>query len=1038
MRLAVAACLIVIAAASGASARQPAPSPPAADVRGQTVTGLVIVLDGVPTTDRGLAQLLDVAIGRPLDPAQVRSSIEHFVHMRRFATVDVYAEPTGTGVLVRVELASVQRIGEVRVDGALRQFGGDIVRAVRERLGSSALASDAGQAVGVANDVLGSHGFLRPQTETRIETTKRRDVVTLVLTGDPGPRWHVGQVTVTGVPQADRSVTVAALDIRPGMPYDRDSIDRHIERYTHRLREAGYYEAVVRTTPVPGQDETSIDMTVDVARGPLVSLSFEGDSLPPRVRRELVPIQAEASVDEDLLEDSRNRIVTWLQERGYWRARVSYTRRQTDNRQPATGNRPPEADGDRQPATGNRQPDGDGGRQPATGNGQPEGLPGTGRSEQADDRLEVVYSIARGRLYRVRSVQIGGARTASEAMLRQRVSLPIGQPFVPSALATGITAITQHYHDNGYPAVRVEQALVDVSEPSLSPDVDGLLDVRLRVDEGARATLSSVAFEAAAAMDESVLRSVLTVAPGQPFSSAAVVASREAVLRRYLDEGFRHAQIEARLDAGDTPGAIAVTFVLTEGRQTIVDRILVVGHVRTSEDTIRRELRIASGQPYGLGRVFESQRRLTALGLFRSVRITDVGQDGHAERDVVVTVEEAPVTTLGYGAGLQGGQRLRTVADTGAVDETFEFAARGFLEAGRRNLWGKNRTLGLFLRASVRPRDYPGDPDRDGSGLALNEYRVLGTWREPRAFGDSANLDVTTFVEQAIRSSFSFRRQQARVDWSRLLGEHTTFVARYGIGRTELFDARVAPEDQLNVDRLFPQVRISSVTSSVIRDTRDDPLDPGRGTFVAVDGELAGRSIGSEVGFNKTLLQGFIYRRLPGALRVVVAGGARLGLARGLPRELARIGDDGQPLFGPDGVALVDVVTDLPAAERFFAGGDNTVRGFAQDRLGEPATLDRNGLPTGGNALLIFNSEVRVPVWRGLVAAGFIDAGNVFQRVSNLDLARIRGAAGVGVRYLSPIGPIRVDLGFKLSPMTFANGMKESRTALHITVGQAF
>ncbi len=114
------------------------------------------------------------------------------------------------------------------------------------------------------------------------------------------------------------------------------------------------------------------------------------------------------------------------------------------------------------------------------------------------------------------------------------------------------------------------------------------------------------------------------------------------------------------------------------------------------------------------------------------------------------------------------------------------------------------------------------------------------------------------------------------------------------------------------------------------------------------------------------------------------------------------------------------------------------MRGFAQDRLGEPSTLDRNGLPTGGNALLIFNGEVRVPVWRGLVAAGFFDAGNVFARVSSLDVGAIRSAAGLGLRYLSPIGPIRIDLGFKLDPQTFANGRRESRTALHITVGQAF
>ena len=962
---------------------QPVPAP-GPDVRSQRVSAIQVFVDGVPSTDPVLPGLLDVAVGRPLDPAQVRSTIEHLVHLRRFSTVDILAEPAADGVVVRVELISARRVGDVRVEGALRSFDKDIERAVRERIGSGALTSQATVAVGAAQDALGAHGYLRPQLATRLDPTDRRDVMTLVITGDPGPRWQVARVAITGLPAAEHAAAIKAVDIAAGMPYDRAEVDDRIQRYTDRLRASGYYEAVVRATPAPGQAPTSIDLTVDVTRGPLVSLTFEGDPLPEAVRRDLVPVREEASVDEDLLEDSRNRITTWLQERGYWRARVSYSRRQTE-----TG-------------------------------------------------LEVVFTIARGRVYRVQSLLIGGAQALPEPTLRQRITIETGDAFAPSALTAGIASITQLYQNSGFPAARIEQALVDVSAPSLSPDVEGALEIRLRVNEGTRAMVSGIAFEGVKALDETALRSALTITAGQPFSSAAVVASREAVLRRYLDDGYRQAQIEARLESGATPGAIGVTFVLVEGRQTLVDRILVVGNERTSEDTIRRELRIVSGQPFGLSRVFESQRRLTALGLFRSVRIVDVGQANVDTHDVVITVEEAPVTTVGYGAGLQGGQRLRTVEDDGTVEETFEFAARGFFEAGRRNLWGKNRAVSLFVRASVRPRDYPDDPERDGSGLALNEYRVLGTWREPRAFLDSANLDVAAFVEQAIRSSFSFRRQQARVDWSRLFGEKITFVARYGFGRTEIYDARIDPEDQLNVDRLFPQVRISSVTNSVIRDTRDDPLDPGKGTFVALDGEVAGRAIGSEVGFAKSLLQGFVYRRIPGARRIVVAGGARLGLARGLPREIGRLGDDGQPLYGPDGQPLVDVVTDLPAAERFFAGGDNTVRGFAQDRLGEPATLDRNGLPTGGNALIVFNTEVRVPVWRGLIAAGFVDAGNVFLRVSNLDLAEIRGAAGFGIRYLSPIGPIRVDLGFKLSPQTFANGTKESRTALHITVGQAF
>lgn len=969
---------------SGAASTHEQEAQGLAPLGGQVVTGIRVVLDGLPVSDSSLFDLVDVQVGQPVDPARVRSTIEHLVHLRRFATVDVLADPVPGGVLVRIELGSSQRVGDVEVSGALRPFAGDLTRAVRERLGAAALTSQAATAVAAAQETLGARGYLRPEVTTRLEPTERRDVVKLVLTGTPGPRWQVGRVTITGLDAAEQASAALALGVQSGAPYDVAEIDARVQRYTDRLRASGYYEAIVRTTPVPGQATTTIDITVDVVRGPLVSLAFEGDPLPAAVRRELVPVREEASVDEDLLEDSRARITSWLQERGFWRARVSYTRRQT-----LTG-------------------------------------------------LDVVFTIARGRLYRVQELVIGGMQALAEPVLRERIELRPGAPFAPSALAASVAAITQLYQNNGFPAARVEQALVDVSTPSLSPDVDGALDVRLRVIEGTRAVVAGIDFEGAQALDESTLRSALSIAPGQPFSSAAVVASREAVLRRYLDDGYRQAQIEVRLVPGDQPGDIGVTFVLVEGRQTLVDRILVVGNVRTSEDTIRRELRISRGEPFGLSRVFESQRRLTALGLFRSVRIVDVGQATAEAHDVIVTVEEAPVTTIGYGAGLQGGQRLRTVSASGEVDETFEFAGRGFFEAGRRNLWGKNRAVSLFVRGSVRPRDFPGDPERDGSGLALNEYRVLGTWREPRAFLDSANLDVTTFVEQAIRSSFSFRRQQARVDWSRLFGETTTFVARYGFGRTQLYDARIAPEDQLNVDRLFPQVRLSSVTMSVIRDTRDDPLDPGRGHFVAVDGELAGRSIGSEVGFAKTLLQGFLYRRLPGPRRIVIAGGARLGLARGLRRDVPRIGDDRQNLVGPDGEALVDVVTDLPAAERFFSGGDSTVRGFAQDRLGQAATLDRNGLPTGGNALLIFNSELRVPVWRGLIAAAFVDAGNVFLRASDLDLSGVRGAAGVGVRYLSPIGPIRIDLGFKLARQTFANGVREGRTALHITVGQAF
>ena len=144
-----------------------------------------------------------------------------------------------------------------------------------------------------------------------------------------------------------------------------------------------------------------------------------------------------------------------------------------------------------------------------------------------------------------------------------------------------------------------------------------------------------------------------------------------------------------------------------------------------------------------------------------------------------------------------------------------------------------------------------------------------------------------------------------------------------------------------------------------------------------------------------------------------------------------------QPILGSDGQPIVDPVQDLPASERFFAGGDTTVRGFALDTLGTPATI-KDGFPIGGNALVIFNAELRVPVRGGLGVVGFLDTGNVFARATDLDLTELRSAIGFGFRYKSPVGPLRFDIGFKLHREDIVPGRREGLTAVHISFGQAF
>jgi outer membrane protein insertion porin family len=163
---------------------------------------------------------------------------------------------------------------------------------------------------------------------------------------------------------------------------------------------------------------------------------------------------------------------------------------------------------------------------------------------------------------------------------------------------------------------------------------------------------------------------------------------------------------------------------------------------------------------------------------------------------------------------------------------------------------------------------------------------------------------------------------------------------------------------------------------------------------------------------------------------MVVALNAKLGAAQGFPRGVSRTDETG--------ATVVDVVEDLPASKRFFAGGDTTVRGFSLDRLGDETTISQSGFPTGGNGLIVLNGELRVGVIGPLQAVGFLDAGNVVARAADLDLTNLRAAAGFGFRYRSPVGPIRIDLGFKLDRRELAPGRLERRSVWHISLGQAF
>jgi outer membrane protein assembly factor BamA len=227
-------------------------------------------------------------------------------------------------------------------------------------------------------------------------------------------------------------------------------------------------------------------------------------------------------------------------------------------------------------------------------------------------------------------------------------------------------------------------------------------------------------------------------------------------------------------------------------------------------------------------------------------------------------------------------------------------------------------------------------------------------------------------------------------------------------------------------------VRLSSFSLSVLRDTRNDQIDPTKGQYFSGYGQIAARALGGEVGFFKSFFRASGFKQLPNTRGTVLAGNAFFGLATGFPQQDTA----GRTIVDANG----EPARDLPQSERFYAGGDTTMRGFYPDQLGvrhTPAlpsdTIDANGFPLGGNAELLFNVELRVPLWSKFETHGFLDTGNVFRRAVDLDLREFRSAVGFGVLYKSPFGPLRFDLGFKVNPQP-----GESLTAFFVTFGRAF
>lgn len=556
---------------------------------------------------------------------------------------------------------------------------------------------------------------------------------------------------------------------------------------------------------------------------------------------------------------------------------------------------------------------------------------------------------------------INSGPVSSLASLRV-LGLPLDFPFVP-ALAPPAPLEERRVEAE---ASRLQRALEDDGYPEAKvetemPEGGGPIPVVLRAQPGTRAVVAAFQVDAPNAVAQGVASRELRTRVGQPYRIRDIALDRNALLNAWRNAGYAQVVIEPEISLSEERSAASVVLKVTPGSRVDVERIIIAGLTRTRETVVRRELLVKEQAPLGLSDLLESQRRLGALGLFRRLSITQLPEDEAGRRSLVVTAEEGPATTFAYGLGYAERDLLR-----------------GSVEVTRRNLGGMDRSLSAFLRASFRAT------------------RVFVSYREPYLFGRRHEMFVTGFREEESRPGFDFTRGGGLLQTGFVLSTARSLVLRYSYEKTDTFNVTV-PEDQ--VDREFQQAIFSGPSASLLDDTRDDPLDPHRGHFFGTDLRFSSAALGGD-SFVKGSIQFAAYRRA--TARSLVAISTRLGLSR---------------TFG------FATATRLPLPERFFAGGDFSLRGFPIDGVDE----------AGGNGLVLGSVELRLDVSRVISLAAFSDAGNVYPFVQDIDLGDVRTSAGVGVRYKTAFGPLRVDWAFKLGRRP-----GESASHLHIAVGHAF
>lgn len=612
----------------------------------------------------------------------------------------------------------------------------------------------------------------------------------------------------------------------------------------------------------------------------------------------------------------------------------------------------------------------------------------------------------------VSDLSFTGTQAVSEDQLKSILAtregswLPWGDKryFSREQFEADLKRIEAFYADRGYPDARITSFDVE-----LSPDQSSV-DITVNIAEGEPLRVERILLEGFDPLPdehEETLETRLPLKVGQPLDRALLQASREAALDELRDHGYPYASVRLSESPGSGEHLAVIALSAEAGPVAHFGPIEIVGNTSVSDSIVRRQLWFGPGQLYEQNKLRESQRRLYGLELFQFVNVEPVGMETESSTiGTRVTVVEGKHRRVNFSAGYGSEEKVRGEADWRHV-----------------NWFGGARTLGLFGRYSSLDRGVRVNFDQP---YFISRFYSVGLTAQSW-FADEVPYDLTT-VGGRVTLTRHFRRGGAPVLDG--LRPTNTLAFTYLNEWTDCRISNAALEDLSFRDELIAvgcnptgigggdpgtsKGQVSSLAVDFGRTTTDSLLDARRGYLAAVHLEQAGRWLGGDFDFYELTAEGRYYRSV--ANRAVVALRARAGSI---------------DAWGPQDQLV-------PFFKRYFLGGSANLRGWGRF---EVSPLSGAGLPIGGHSFLNFSTEVRVPITGNIGAVLFLDGGNVWYDPWDFDLRDMRYDAGPGLRYNTPIGPLRVDLAYQLNPIDdlLIDGEPQKRQfRVHFSIGHAF